>query len=168
MPNTVYVARVTGVQVNTSLTKILGLLVSPSTKRSRLLRAICTSTTAASGDKMVKGELIRLSDSGTPGGSGGAWTIGKLDPSSSQTIATTGVKADTAGTQWSVVPTTDATSGVQAIFGTMNFAPLNGYFLDTGNEAIYFSRGGRIGFQITTSSSQAQTFDLELWFSEEE
>ncbi len=168
MPNTVYVARVTGVQVNTSLTKIIGLLVSPSTKRCRLQRAICTTTTGASGDKMIRGELIRLSDSGTPGGSGGAWTIGKLDPSSSQTIGTTGVKADTAGTQWSVVPTTDATSGVQATFGTMNFAPLNGYFLDTGNEAIYFSRGGRIGFQITTSASQAQTVDLELWFTEEE
>lgn len=167
MPNTVYIARVTGVQVPSATTKIIGLLLAGSTKRSRLLRAVAGCSTAASGNAMVRGELIRLSDSGTPGNDGGAWTIGKLDSSSAQTIATTGVKARTDSAQWTAVPTTDATSGVQAIFGSADFAPLNGYYFDAGSEAVYFGRSGRIGFQLTTQG-QAQTVDLELWFSEEE
>lgn len=167
MPNTVYIARVTGVQVPSSTTKIIGLLLAGSTKRCRLLRVVAGCSTAASGNAMVRGELIRLSDSGTPGGSGGAWTIGKLDASSAQTIATTGVKARLDSAQWTVVPTTDATPGVQAIFGSADFAPLNGYYFDAGSEAVYFGRSGRIGFQLTTQG-QAQTVDLEMWFSEEE
>lgn len=167
MPNTTYIARVTGVQVPSSTTKVIGLLVSGSTKRDKLLRVVASCSTGASGDKLCRGELIRLSDSGTPGNDGGAWTIGKLDPSSAQTIVTTGVKARTDSSQWTTPPTTDATSGVQAILGTVEFAPLNGYYIDAGSEAIYFSRGGRIGFQLTTQT-QAQTVDLEMWFSEEE
>lgn len=166
MPNTVYIARVTGVQVPSSTTKIIGLLLAGSTKRCRLLRAVAGCSTAASGNAMVRGEMIRLSDSGSTSDSA-AWTIGKLDPSSAQTIATTGRTAPTGAAQWSSVPTTDATSGVQAIFGSADFAPLNGYYFDAGSEAVYFGRSGRIGFQLTTQG-QAQTVDLELWFSEEE
>lgn len=155
------VARFQGVQVGANSSKVIGLLKPGTHQCLKPTRVVATFPAAASGNAMVKGQLVRTSTQGTDAGAA-AVTPDKLDPRIGTTLATARI-APTASGDWTTPPT------VTARFGTSDVHPFNGYFweppqdgdvvIDGDNGSPYF------GFELVTQG-QAQTVDLEVYFTE--
>lgn len=155
------VHRCIGVQVPTTTAKVIGYITAPANQRLKLKRVVATMPGAASGNAMVKGEIVKCTTAGTLGGSGGNLTAAPTKTNSSQpeTPQSTGCIARTDSAQWTTPPTVTDTDGTQ------NVHPVNGYFWEPTEGEREVPGGERRGFQLTTQG-QAQTVDLEFHYEE--